>query len=73
MEYYYNISRIDGRVKIYKQDGSMVALAIVDTEKEAKQYIKELKQADAEQNKKHDAMLEAQKASEKAGHWAIIR
>ena len=40
MEYYINWSRHTGRYKVYKQDGSQIAIAVFDTKKEAEDFIK---------------------------------
>jgi hypothetical protein len=42
MEYYINKSIHTGRYKVYKQDGSQIAIAVFDTEEQAINYILEL-------------------------------
>ena len=42
MEYYINKSIYTGRYKVYKQDGSQIAIAVFDTVQEAENYILEL-------------------------------
>ena len=39
MEYYIEQSRATGRFKVYRQDGSMIAVAVFDRREQAEEFI----------------------------------